>query len=116
MLDLTKTSAPTVDPGLPEALAARARTLARTTTLAGFLRYRRAKLGLSLRHIAEAAILPAPILISWDAGAPAAVSQLIRCAPVLQLPEEVLLAAWQGLRDISYWPLPTPPDATLERR
>ncbi|MBV8931418.1 MAG: hypothetical protein JO285_02490, partial [Kutzneria sp.] len=77
-----------------------------TTTLAGFLRHRRHTLGVDLHHVAEAAILPSAVIAGWEAGGPAAPSQMIRCAPVLQLPEAVLLTAADGRRDPGYWPLP----------
>ena len=109
MLDLDRTAVPRVDQTLPRTLAQRSRVLGRITTLAGFLRHRRHALGLSLRHVAEAAILPVPVVAGWEAGGPAAPSQLIRCAPVLQLPEAALLTAADGGRDHGYWPLPTIP-------
>ncbi|SFQ27532.1 helix-turn-helix domain-containing protein [Amycolatopsis rubida] len=116
LLDFTGTPAPAVDPALPATLAARADASEHATTLAGFLRHRRAATGLSAADVAEAALLPLPVVTSWEDGAAAAPSQLIRCAPVLQLPEETLIAAGQGLRDADYWPLPTPPPAALGRR
>ena len=58
-----------------------------STTLAGFLRHRRRTLGLGLPHVAQAAILPSAVVAGWEAGGSAAPSQLIHCAPVLQLPK-----------------------------
>lgn len=52
--------------------------------------------------VAEAAILPTPVVAGWETGGQAAPSQLIRCAPVLQLPEAILLTAADGGRDHGY--------------
>uniref|UniRef100_UPI003F490736 hypothetical protein n=1 Tax=Amycolatopsis sp. CA-096443 TaxID=3239919 RepID=UPI003F490736 len=115
LLSLTRTAPPEVDPTLPATLAARTHALERATTLAGFLRHRRAETGLSASDVAAGALLPLAIVASWEDGAPAAPSQLIRCAPVLQLPEDLLLDAGQGRRSKDYWPLPSPPRAALGR-
>ena len=110
------TPPPVVDHALPQTLSERARALGKTTTLAGFLRHRRHALGLGLQHVAQAAILPSAVVAGWEAGGPAAPSQLIRCAPVLQLPEATLLTAADGGRDHGYWPLPTIPGAARGRK
>lgn len=109
LLGMDNTAAPSIDHALPQTLAERSRVLGQTTTLAGFLRHRRHALGLDLHRVAQAAILPTPVVTGWEAGCPAAPSQLIRCAPVLQLPEAVLLTAADGGRDRGYWPLPPIP-------
>jgi hypothetical protein len=106
LLGMDNTTPPQVDQALPQALAERSRALGHITTLAGFLRHRRHVLGLGLHHVAQAAILPSAVVAGWEAGGPAAPSQVIRCAPVLQLPEAVLLTAADGGRDHGYWPLP----------
>jgi hypothetical protein len=108
LLDMHGITPPAVYPELPQALAQRATALADRTTLAGFLTHRRARLGLSVAQVAEAALLPEPVIAGWEAGAEAAPTQLLRCAPVLQLPEDVLLHAGAGLRESGYWPLPSP--------
>jgi hypothetical protein len=59
-------------------------------------------------QVAEAALLPEPVIAGWEVGAEAAPTQLLRCAPVLQLPEDVLLHAGAGVRESGYWPLPSP--------
>jgi hypothetical protein len=71
--------------------------------------HRRDSLGLRVGQVAEAAVLPDPVFAGWEAGGPAAPSQLVRCAPVLQLSEDALLAAAEGARDHRYWPLPAVP-------
>ncbi|MGP3951190.1 hypothetical protein [Streptomyces sp. 7N604] len=63
----------------------------------------------------EAAILPAPLITAWLDGAPITPSQLLRCAPALQISEDVLLATLDGKRDPAYWPLPVPPPDRLGR-
>jgi hypothetical protein len=111
---MDNTTPPRVDQALPQALAERSRALGHITTLAGFLRHRRHVLGLGRHHVAQAAILPSAVVAGWEAGGPGAPSQVIRCAPVLQLPEAVLLTAADGGRDHGYWPLPAIPAATRE--
>ncbi|WP_020663590.1 hypothetical protein [Amycolatopsis benzoatilytica] len=106
LLDMDHKAPPPVDQALPQTLAERSRAMGQSTTLAGFLRYRRRILGVDVGDVAEAAILPSAVVAGWEAGGPAAPSQLIRCAPVLQLPEAVLLTAADGRRDPGYWPLP----------
>jgi hypothetical protein len=108
LLDMDSITPPAVDPALPQALAQRTTALAARTTLAGFLAHRRAHLGLSVAQVAEAALLPEPVIAGWEVGAEAAPTQLLRCAPVLQLPEDTLLHAGDGLREAGYWPLPSP--------
>ncbi|MDQ7907635.1 helix-turn-helix transcriptional regulator [Phytohabitans sp. ZYX-F-186] len=107
LFDPINETPPPVDPGLVPALAARARHLATLTTLAAFLRHRRAELGLSLAQVAEAAVLPAPVISGWEAGGPAAPAQVARCAPVLQVGEDTLVRARDGHRTVGYWPLPS---------
>ncbi|RNG28321.1 hypothetical protein EEJ42_12190 [Streptomyces botrytidirepellens] len=48
------------------------------------------------------------MITAWLAGAPASPSQLIRCAPALQMSEDTLLDAIVGKRDRRHWPLPEP--------
>jgi hypothetical protein len=108
LLETHDSTLPTVDPGLPQALAQRARGLAARTTLGGFLTHRRTHLGLTVAQVAEGAVLPEPVIAGWEAGAEAAPTQLLRCAPVLQIPEDALLHANTGLRETGYWPLPSP--------
>lgn len=97
-----------LDPGLADALAERLRVLARDMTAAGTLRYRMTLLGLSPLQLAQAAILPESLIATWLAGDPASPSQLIRCAPALQMSEDTLLEATGGTRDRHHWPLPEP--------
>jgi hypothetical protein len=99
---------PQADPELPHALSMRATALAGRTTLAGFLAHRRTQLGLTVPQMAQAAVLPQQVIAGWEAGAQATPTQVQRCAPVLQLPADVLLAANAGDRDSAFWPLPTP--------
>jgi hypothetical protein len=108
---MSNAPAPRVDPELSTELAATHHRLARVTTLAGFLTHRRSQLGLNIQDVADAALLPAAIIAGWEAGASALAWQLIRCAPVMQLPEEVLLRAAQGHRATGYWQLPKPKSA-----
>ncbi|WP_063807310.1 hypothetical protein [Streptomyces caeruleatus] len=92
-----------------EVLPARLRELARDLTPAGMLGYCTRQLGMSGAQLAEEAILPEPLVAAWLDGAPVTPSQLMRCAPALQLSEDVLLEALDGKRDTAYWPLPDPP-------
>src|SRR5262249_5062691 len=87
LLEMHDIAAPTVDPGLPRTLSQRAETLAARTTLAGFLPHRRADLGLSVAQVAEAAVLPEPVIAGWEAGTEAAPTQLLRCAPSCNYPK-----------------------------
>jgi hypothetical protein len=107
-LDTADAPTPSLDPALPQALSARAAHLAARTTLAGFLTHRRSELGLNVAQVADAALLPPPVITGWEDGSDATPTQLLRCAPVLQLPEDVLLHISNGLRDPRYWPLPSP--------
>ncbi|MER0445751.1 hypothetical protein ABR738_14470 [Streptomyces sp. Edi4] len=102
-------STPPLDRQLYDVLPARLRELARDLTTAGLLRHRTRHLGMSSAQLAEEAILPEPLVTAWLDGAPVTPSQLLRCAPALQLSEDVLLAALEGKRDTAYWPLPVPP-------
>ncbi|MEU9392479.1 hypothetical protein AB0D86_21035 [Streptomyces sp. NPDC048324] len=101
--------APPLDPRLYDVLPARLRELSRDLTTAGLLRHRTRHLGMSSAQLAEEAILPEPLVSAWLDGAPVTPSQLLRCAPALQLSEDVLLEALDGKRDTAYWPLPVPP-------
>ncbi|MEU9246948.1 hypothetical protein [Streptomyces sp. NPDC048385] len=101
--------APPLDQQLYDVLPARLRELARDLTTAGLLRHRTRHLGMSSAQLAEEAILPEPLVTAWLDGAPVTPSQLLRCAPALQLSEDVLLEALDGKRDTAYWPLPVPP-------
>jgi hypothetical protein len=112
---LTQTPPPQLDAALPVTLADRAADLATVTTTAAFLLHRRTDLGLHLPQVARAAILPASVIAGWEAGAQPPPSQLLRCAPVLQLEEHVLLETTAGVRNRGYWPLPKVPRARLER-
>ncbi|CDR18146.1 hypothetical protein [Streptomyces iranensis] len=64
---------------------------------------------MTLHQLAERAILPEPLITGWLGGAPVTASQLLRCAPALQVSEDVLLAALESKRDTACWPLPVPP-------
>ncbi|GAA1236220.1 hypothetical protein [Streptomyces rhizosphaericus] len=97
-----------LDPGLTDTLEERLTVLARDMTTAGTLHHRMTHLGLSPLQLAQAAILPEPMITAWLAGAPASPSQLIRCAPALQMSEDTLLDAIGGKRDRRHWPLPEP--------
>jgi hypothetical protein len=112
LLGMENTTPPCVDPALPQRVDRRLGALGRATTLAGMLRHRRRALGLEIPDVAAAAIMPATMVAAWEAGSTATASQLIRCAPALQMPETTLVAASHGTRDPGYWPLPpirTPP-------
>ncbi|MFI1701497.1 hypothetical protein ACH419_36845 [Streptomyces bobili] len=103
----TTPSAP-LDPGLADTLEERLTVLARDMTTAGTLHHRMTHLGLSSLQLAQAAILPEPVITAWLAGDPASPSPLIRCAPVLQMSEDTLLDAIGGKRDRRHWALPEP--------
>ncbi|WP_225847324.1 hypothetical protein [Streptomyces sp. HPF1205] len=96
-------------PALPDTLTERLRDLARDMTAAGLLRHRMNELALTTAELADLAVLPEGLVASWLDGAEASPSQIIRCAPALQLSEDVLLDAVAGKRDTTYWPLPQPP-------
>ncbi|MFD6464880.1 hypothetical protein [Streptomyces goshikiensis] len=104
-----------LDPGLAGTLKERLRVLSRDMTTAGTLHHRMTYLGLSPLRLAQAAILPEPMITAWLAGAPASPSQLIRCAPALQMSEDTLLDTVAGKRDRRYWPLPEPAPDRLGR-
>ncbi|MGV9267466.1 hypothetical protein ACWDRR_22700 [Kitasatospora sp. NPDC003701] len=101
---------PPLDPSLPAILQARLAVLDRDLTTAGQLRHRADHLGLTPARLAQAALLPEPLITGWLNGEPPSPSLLIRCAPVLQVSEDVLLEALGGKRDTGYWPLPTAAD------
>jgi hypothetical protein len=85
-----------LDPGLADTLSARLAELGRLTTLSGTLEHMLADRGLSVEALAQAAIVPAGVVDSWLRGAVPSPAQIIRCAPVLQVSEDVLLEAVQG--------------------
>jgi hypothetical protein len=97
-----------LDPGLADTLEKRLTVLARDMTTAGTLHHRMTHLGLSPLQLAQAAILPERVITEWLAGDPASPSQIIRCAPALQMSEDTLLDAIEGTRDHHHWPLPEP--------
>lgn len=98
-----------LDPGLPNAVVDRLRDLNQDMTVAGMLRHRLGELDLDTARLAELALLPEPLIASWLDGAEASPSQLMRCAPALQMSEDTLLSAAGGKRNTDYWPLPDPP-------
>lgn len=104
-----------LDPDLAATLEERLTVLARDMTTAGTLHHRMAHLGLNTLQLAQAAILPEPMITAWLAGAPASPSQLIRCAPALQMSEDTLLDAIGGKRNRRHWPLPEPASDRLGR-
>ena len=116
-VDLYRQGPPPVplDPDLADTLSSRLAELGRLTTLPGKLRHMLAHLGLSVQALAQAAILPTDLVEAWIRGATPSPTQIIRCAPVLQVSEDVLLEALQGRRDTFVWPLPTPPQDKLRR-
>lgn len=114
-LFLSNSAVPQVDPDILDRLGATSRDLSLATTLGRFFAHRRMQLELAISDVADAALLPSSIIAGWEAGASATPSQLIRCAPVLQLEENVLLQAEQGHRTAGYWPLPQPKPTHLER-
>jgi hypothetical protein len=73
------------------------------------------ELHLDTGELAALALLPEHLIASWLEGAEASPSQLIRCAPALQMSEDVLLDAIAGKRDTAYWPLPEPPEDRIGR-
>ncbi|MGY3676521.1 hypothetical protein [Streptomyces sp. TE33382] len=104
-----------LNPGLAGTLEGRLTILSRGMTTAGTLHHRMTHLGLSSLQLAQAAILPEPMITAWLAGAPASPSQLIRCAPALQMSEDTLLDTVEGKRDGHHWPLPEPAPDRLGR-
>ncbi|MFJ2218194.1 hypothetical protein ACIQVO_38345 [Streptomyces sp. NPDC101062] len=102
-----------LDLDLSETLSGRLAELGRLTTLSGGLRHMLAHRGLTVEALAQAAILPTDVVTSWICGVVPSPAQVIRCAPVLQVSEDVLLEAVQGRRDTFVWPLPTPPEDTV---
>lgn len=98
---------PALDPHLPGRITARLNELAEPATARGTLRHQLAAHNLTRADLAAGAILPEPLINSWlDGTASISPAQLLRCAPVLQIPEDVLIAGLGGGRDLSYWPLP----------
>ncbi|MFF8618283.1 helix-turn-helix domain-containing protein [Streptomyces sp. NPDC015350] len=116
-MDLYRQGAPPapLDPNLADTLSTRLAELGRLTTVSGTLRHLLAQYGLSLAEVAQAAIVPTDLVQSWIRGVPPSPTQIIRCAPVLQISEDVLLDALQGRRNRFEWPLPTLPKDTVLR-
>lgn len=108
ILTRQRQAAHSVDEGFVDRLSWQAQALGKLTTIAVFLRYRRAKLGLTVEQLAEAAVLPTATVTGWEAGVPAVGPTLARCAAALQLPTESLKQAMLGIRPADYWPLPSP--------
>lgn len=105
---------PTLDPDLAGRIAARLSALARPDTARGTLRDQLTKHKMTGADLAAGAVLPAPLVEAWLAGTGAiSPAQLVRCAPVLQMPEDALLACLGGGRKRAYWPLPVPPQDQL---
>ncbi|MBV9026614.1 MAG: hypothetical protein JO362_23095 [Streptomycetaceae bacterium] len=52
---------------------------------------------------------------AWLTGAVPSPALLLRCAPVLQVSEDVLQETLEGKRDTYVWPLPKPPQDRLGR-
>ncbi|WP_435059658.1 hypothetical protein [Streptomyces sp. bgisy060] len=102
-----------LDPDLADTLSTRLAELGRLTTVSGTLQHLLAQHGLSVDDLAQAVILPTELVQSWIRGAQPSPAQIIRCAPVLQISEDVLLEALQGRRNRFEWPLPTPPKDTV---
>ncbi|MFS0691792.1 hypothetical protein [Streptomyces nitrosporeus] len=107
---------PTPDPQLAARITATLNELAHPDTARGTLRHQLAAHKLTCADLAVGAILPEPLIASWlDGSGPVSPAQLVRCAPVLQMPEDVLLAGLGGGRDRYYWPLPQPEPDQLAR-
>ncbi|MFH8257747.1 hypothetical protein [Streptomyces roseolus] len=97
------------DPQLSARIASRLNELAQPDTARGTLRHQLAAHNLTCADLAAAAILPQTLVASWlDGSGAISPAQLVRCAPVLQMPEDVLLAGLGGGRNRFYWPLPQP--------
>ncbi|MFF9076047.1 hypothetical protein ACF1A9_27725 [Streptomyces sp. NPDC014872] len=98
---------PAPDPQLPGKITARLNELAEPDTARGTLRHQLAAHKMTCADLADAAILPETLVAAWlDGTGTISPAQLVRCAPVLQMPEDVLLACLGGGRDRYYWPLP----------
>lgn len=104
-----------LEPDLAGTLSTRLAGLGRLTTVSGTLQHLCTQRGLSVEELAQAAILPTDLVQSWFRGVLPSPTQIIRCAPVLQISEDVLLEALQGRRNPFEWPLPTPPEDTVRR-
>ncbi|MEU5383592.1 hypothetical protein [Kitasatospora cineracea] len=101
---------PPLDPALPEVLEQRLNALAECRTVTAALHHLTTRLDLSTGQLAQAAVLPEPLVAAWlDGREELSPSQLIRCAPVLQVSEDDLLDTLAGKRDPEFWPLPQPP-------
>ncbi|MEU6032346.1 hypothetical protein [Streptomyces tauricus] len=97
------------DPQLPRKITARLNELAEPDTSRRTLRHQLTSHNMTCADLADAAILPETLITAWLDGTSAiSPTQLVRCAPALQMPEDVLLACLGGGRDRSYWPLPQP--------
>lgn len=100
---------PALDPQLPAHVTARLNQLAEPESVRGTLRHQLATHNITCADLAAGAILPEPLIAAWlDGSGIISPAQLVRCAPVLQMPEDVLLAGLGGGRNRYYWPLPQP--------
>ncbi|MGW0569881.1 hypothetical protein [Streptomyces tauricus] len=100
---------PVPDPQLSRKITARLNELAEPDTSRGTLRHQLTSHNMTCADLADAAILPETLITAWLDGTSAiSPAQLVRCAPALQMPEDVLLACLGGGRDRSDWPLPQP--------
>lgn len=105
---------PTLDPELAGRIAARLDGLVRPDTARGTLHHQLTTHKMTASQLAAGAILPEPLVDAWLAGTGAiSPAQLVRCAPVLQMPEDALLACLGSGRKRTYWPLPVPPQDQL---
>ncbi|MFD7552460.1 hypothetical protein [Streptomyces sp. NPDC059816] len=96
-------------PGIKDRLAARLTVLSRPDTACGTLLHQLTAHGMTAADLAAGAILPEALMKGWLDGTTAiSPGQLVRCAPVLQMPEDTLLACLGGGRARFYWPLPQP--------
>ncbi|MER6639677.1 hypothetical protein ABT285_29595 [Streptomyces microflavus] len=94
---------------MPGKITERLNELAEPDTVRGTLRHQLAAHKMTCADLADAAILPETLVAAGLDGTGAiSPAQLVRCAPVLQMPEDVLLACLGGGRDRHYWPLPRP--------
>ncbi|MGW4517946.1 hypothetical protein ACWEO4_39735 [Streptomyces sp. NPDC004393] len=100
---------PALDPDVAARLAARLSALALPDTARGTLRHQLTAHRMTASDLAAGAILPEELVTGWLHGTSAvSPAQLVRCAPVLQMPEDALLACLGGGRKRAYWPLPVP--------
>ncbi|MFF5019546.1 hypothetical protein [Streptomyces sp. NPDC001165] len=105
---------PALDPEVAGRLAARLNALARPDTARGTLRHQLTAHRMTASDLAAGAILPETLVTGWlDGTSAVSPAHLVRCAPVLQMPEDALLACLGGGRKRAYWPLPVPAQAHL---